>query len=750
MKNIFDNQIKIYESIYEQIQDYESLLNKDSMIEIKEFSENIRHKIEDATKTERLLRIGIVGEVKAGKSTFLNALIFDGKQILPQAATPMTAALTKIVYSENLKAEVEFYNERDWDTIESYARDYEIQCADLTNEFKMMKKQNAKMFSNIGKNSELDLKEKEIVINKSELNAYINARVSNQSKSCYQLVEMLNKRNINYVECMRKGTHMIENISSIEDLMGKLENYVGAEGNYTPIVKSTKIYLNFDSLKGIEIIDTPGTNDPIVSRSMATRKNLSSCDVVFLLSYAGQFMKQQDVEFLSQVLPSEGIKKGIIVASKFDSVLLDTRYSDDFLKTLKKVTYNLTNHAKSIIYKEIEKDSLNKTLLSIKDSLPPVYVSPMAYIIGKKGKKNLDSNEQKIIENLEKRFKGFNFNSNTLIQFSNIQRIRDTHLNDIKLEKDKILEEKMEYIFVGQSKKIRDLISNLQKETEFKIDNLSNSNKKILDESLTILNKQSKKIEDKISNIFDNEIIDIQRMIEKLKLDIKGKYRDYDILEIDTKTSTSTSTSRGGFLWLKKTTTVTTTTTYEANIKESVDNIRNYIIDIEKCALNNFESIVNIKSIKDKLRDAIIDELDLNSKGIDEQQMLYSIDSTLKKLTIPKLDIDTTSYEDMIGNEFSGNIVKNEDIHKLERIQRNTLVKISDDVEHKLTDVYEKIEKEFTKYSMRFVRDIVSSLEKEINQIKEQLKNKDDYICKYNNIQVVLKKIKEDLIKINS
>ena len=166
--------------------------------------------------------------------------------------------------------------------------------------------------------------------------------------------------------------------------------------------------------------------------------------------------------------------------------------------------------------------------------------------------------------------------------------------------------------------------------------------------------------------------------------------------------------------------------------------------------MNDFESIVNIKSIKDKLREAIIDELDLNSKGIDEEQMLYSIDSTLKKLTIPKLDINTTSYENMIGNEFSGDIVKNEDIHKLERLQRNTLVKISDDVERKLTDVYEKIEKEFTKYSMKFVRDIVSSLEKEINQIKEQLKNKDDYICKYNNIQVILKKIKEDLIDINS
>ena len=37
-----------------------------------------------------------------------------------------------------------------------------------------------------------------------------------------------------------------------------------------------------------------------------------------------------------------------------------------------------------------------------------------------------------------------------------------------------------------------------------KIDNLLNSDKKTLDESLAILNRQSRKIEDKVVNIFDN------------------------------------------------------------------------------------------------------------------------------------------------------------------------------------------------------------------------------------------------------
>lgn len=51
---------------------------------------------------QQLLSIGIMGQVKAGKSSFLNALLFGGKPILPEAATPKTANLTKISYGKNI------------------------------------------------------------------------------------------------------------------------------------------------------------------------------------------------------------------------------------------------------------------------------------------------------------------------------------------------------------------------------------------------------------------------------------------------------------------------------------------------------------------------------------------------------------------------------------------------------------------------------------------------------------------------
>ena len=71
----------------------------------------------------RNLRIAVVGQMKSGKSSFLNAAFF-GKDLLPKADTPMTAALTKIVYAAQPKAEVIFYSEEDWEGIERRAAEY--------------------------------------------------------------------------------------------------------------------------------------------------------------------------------------------------------------------------------------------------------------------------------------------------------------------------------------------------------------------------------------------------------------------------------------------------------------------------------------------------------------------------------------------------------------------------------------------------------------------------------------------------
>ena len=74
---------------------------------------------------DRNLSISIVGRVKSGKSSFLNALLFKGESVLPQAATPMTAALTYIRYAPMCRAEVEFFTKKEWETFLEQSKKYD-------------------------------------------------------------------------------------------------------------------------------------------------------------------------------------------------------------------------------------------------------------------------------------------------------------------------------------------------------------------------------------------------------------------------------------------------------------------------------------------------------------------------------------------------------------------------------------------------------------------------------------------------
>ena len=102
---------------------YVELLDKVILGDIENSFNNYLENYKRLESEDKILTIGIVGQVKAGKSSFLNALFFNSSDILPKAATPMTAALTKIRYSENISAKVHFFSKSDFETIENGAKD---------------------------------------------------------------------------------------------------------------------------------------------------------------------------------------------------------------------------------------------------------------------------------------------------------------------------------------------------------------------------------------------------------------------------------------------------------------------------------------------------------------------------------------------------------------------------------------------------------------------------------------------------
>ncbi len=64
-------------------------------------TEELEKTLKEMQAEDRDLKVGIIGRVKAGKSSLLNALIFESVEVLPKAATPMTASLTILKYAQN-------------------------------------------------------------------------------------------------------------------------------------------------------------------------------------------------------------------------------------------------------------------------------------------------------------------------------------------------------------------------------------------------------------------------------------------------------------------------------------------------------------------------------------------------------------------------------------------------------------------------------------------------------------------------
>ena len=103
-----------------------------------------------------------------------------------------------------------------------------------------------------------------------------------------------------------------------EDSFANLEEYVGADGKYISITKSVTIYYPKEYLKGVEIVDTPGFNDPIVSREERTKNFLKKADVVLLMLYAGRPFDATDRDILFKNVRQCGVGNVLIGINKYD------------------------------------------------------------------------------------------------------------------------------------------------------------------------------------------------------------------------------------------------------------------------------------------------------------------------------------------------------------------------------------------------------------------------------------------------
>ena len=269
--------------------------------------EEIKDKLEND-----VLTIGVIGQMKCGKSTFLNAFVFN-VDILTPPTTPMTAALSVITYGEKKRIVAEFYTSDEWAEQSMQAKRDESEATDT-----------------------LDLSKikaaKELVAKSVKLGSSLNSYLGKTK----------------------------------EDSFEQLVEYVGAEGKYVSITKSVKIYYPHDYLKGVEIVDTPGFNDPIVSREERTKAFLAKADVVVMMLYAGRPFDATDRDIIFKNVRQCGIGKVLVGINKYDIPYCDATNPED------------ENQIKEYVTQEIKKacrECDDNTLVEILKEVEPIPLS---------------------------------------------------------------------------------------------------------------------------------------------------------------------------------------------------------------------------------------------------------------------------------------------------------------------------------------------------------------------------------------
>lgn len=694
-----------------QLEEAKLLINDEVILNFQKQVQKLKSNIDNIKKEGRNLQIGIVGEVKAGKSSFINALIFKGKSVLPKAPTPMTAALTKISYSDQFEAKIVFYSDDDWRIIETNAGKCDDYIQTLYEE---------KMKTSI----------RSIPYEQFYQDAF--EEVPKEYSACKELINMAKNNNLNVLEYINTSEKIVA--SQQTEFVNKLNNYVGAEGTFTPIVKYTEIKMNNPILKNIEIIDTPGMNDPIVSRTMVTSDFLINCDIVFFLSYSGQFLNAEEMSIMANLLPQNSVQKAVLVGSKYDSGILD--YKERYAPLTTAVTHtrkNLERQARDTFNQYIHDDQCPEVIKAIANSLPPIFTSGLLYTIATKleAGESLNEDEKHVLMQFETRFEGFSREPKLLRNLANIDFIQRNTLREIILEKGKIISEKALNIMNDQrSLFIKDLETmNIQARSN--LNDLQLYDLHELQEKVEKISKKLDKIRLNIQSIFSSGSIRASQVLSDIQIDIEKEINNYVGLTVNSRTNSSEHSRRAGFLGLRKEYYTVSTTTHTVQVQEAVANIRKYITRTKELINREFKKLFDLNAMKKEITDEVIGAFDLVEEDFDEREILLPLNIVLSRLSIPDLMIDNRKYDEKITSRFSNSVVEGAEISELMLLQDRVLLEISKDIQGMIKEKSKDIERLLETQANTFVDSIEDQLKENAQKVQSLLADKEENVKRY-------------------
>lgn len=732
------NRLESLEGIVEKYTD----LSDVSGLLVREYSvstsEKTREEIAEIENSDRLLQIGIVGRVKAGKSSLLNALLFNGKSVLPKAATPMTAALTVISYGKKLSAEVEFFSEQDIADIKRKHEEYKIEYDRVLN----LKKKEVE-----------ERNKKKVGLKKSGIDAFDMEKLERRVKRELDKNEPVLSASYDQYERIKKSGIDLESIekskvvpfSSIDSLAEELGEYVGSSGRYMPFTKSVHIRIPLESLKNIQIVDTPGVNDPVSSREERTRELLKFCDVVFIVSPAGQFMSSEDLELMDRITAKEGVRELFVVASKCDMQLYGSVKQDsdgDLHKALDSITTDLAS-------------SLHETLSNLKKSNPEVGNAYDKLIEQSKDSiihssgisltikeayddlSVLDSGEAHAWNMLIENYPDYFSDTNKRLTIPNLDLLSNmdamhTIVSEVRKKKDEILSKRKEEYLKAKSDSFEKYKNGLIRFINERVDELNNGD-------IDDLREKREKLEyiaSTVSNFIDYKYKDLvddlyYDMHSKLRNNLEQYFneirRDINNAEGSETKSEKVSTSKfwNPFSWGSYKTETKEITTVRAGAVSSA------LYDLTESIEGSVKSLSMeiMHAWKKRLPSVLITELrnNVEDEDIDPNNIRYAIGSVVRRVDSPGISYSSNSIPSGSGVLKKG--AAERFLNEARKYVSSMKARVNKDIDSYLNDLSDSLR------AINISQEIFSEYESKMKKLEEEIERKEVYLDMYNRMK---------------
>ena len=715
--------------IEQTLSEHQELFDEGKFLDFQSVTTTLETEIQRAQQDARKLSIGIVGAMKAGKSSFLNACIFGGRDVLPKAATPMTAALTRIRYSETPQATVHFYERKDWEKIEDNAQKYEEQLNTKYSNY-------CKIYDRSHADSTEGVCSKQVFER-----TLFQQDVSEVLKSAKELTQMVGS-----------NSAILEHLGDADvldgDIMAKLQDYVGAHGRFTPIVNYVELEVNLPELEDLEIVDTPGLNDPIVSRSYATRQFLRACDVVILLSPCSQFMDANTVGLMANGLPDNGVRKVIVVGSKLDSGLLNepkgsfavasqhalNSYKGQFRNTMQQAMRNNPRRA-GIMEKISESDLL--------------FVSSTCSSMARKQKQHqpLSPAENLVLQNLHSNFP--DFDETLLSSIGGINKVLKT-LEAVRQQKAEIIHGKNNTLLeTAQINHLRAL-DKIQQELSSSRTTLKNSTSEQLLQRTKAIQQVMESSRGKLMYIFDGAAIGCKNKVNQLLPQLTLEQQNHQRLDVQTSSEEHHGVEGTGLFGLIKEHYSYTVTNNRVDVSEVVTNLEHHASTCQDTINQEFQYVFNREQLSHRIVEVVLDAFRKSDMEFDEDDIRLPLQNVLNELSSPEIRFDYTTYIDKVESQFPSGYAENDDIHKLKSLQTRLLNEIDQDMGQQLTAALQMAANMLNKQAVTFADRIQELLCGELEKLQGQIQERETYLAAYQQFDKTIQQMKKQLAQTDS